>query len=521
MFDSDAPYITFAQKLALGCCADAFDRPIVTLLRIRDWSNNEVRSIEWKDQIMSAPAPSLSAEIISFGPFNLVVSERLLTRDGVPIALSARALDILIILLSQPNEVITKEQLLERVWPNITVEEGNLRYHIAGLRKAIGDGKSGVRYIETLPGQGYSFIGPVLRTRRQNQGATANSTFRYANLPKPLTRLIGREDDISQISSRLNNTRFVTIVGSGGVGKTTVALAVANEIIDAFAGAVVFVDLGSLNEPKLIVPTLASMLGLSVQSEDPTKSILAYLRNKRVLLILDTCEHLVDAVASLASLLVKNSSQTNILATSRQTLLAEGENLYWLEPLVCPSPDNSLTLADLRNFPATHLFLERAISRVEHLDLDNADAKIVATICRKLDGVPLAIELAARRVVVFGLQQTADLLDQRLTLPWVGPRTAPPRQKTLQATLDWSFNLLSEVERTVLCNLTHFVGHFTIDAARTVAISPGIDEAAVLSAIDSLVAKSMVTAHPIGASMRYRLLDITRDYALGIKIDVP
>ena len=209
--------------------------------------------------------------------------------------------------------------------------------------------------------------------------------------------------------------------------------------------------------------------------------------------------------------------QVHILATSREALRIEGEHVYRLDALACPPDAPGLTAAAVQQFPATQLFVERAVASGARLDLSDAEAPIVADICRKLDGVALAIELAARRVESYGLQQTAALLDQRLTLLWLGSRTAPPRQKTMQATLDWSYELLSELERAVLRRLAIFVGHFTLDAALEVVTSATLDRSAVFGAIDSLVAKSMVATRPIGAMMRYRLLDTTRAYALEIR----
>jgi len=460
-------------------------------------------------------------DIMSFGPFSLRASERLLTRDGgAPVELSARALDILIVLLSHPNEIVSKTDLLARVWPDVTVEEGSLRFHMASLRKALGDGKDGARYIATLTGRGYCFVAPVARSSDQGPALAATVvSFPQSNLPFHPSGMIGREDDVLKLSARLNAARFVTIVGSGGVGKTTAAVAVGHHLIEAFSGAVIFVDLGMLSDPGLVATAVASMLGLSVQSNDATPSLVAYLHDKRILLILDTCEHLIEAVAGLASTIFTTAPQIHILATSRETLQVEGEHVYRLDSLACPPEDTGITAEVARTFPAPKLFIERAMASGAHLEFSDAEAAIVVGICRKLDGVALAIELAARRVEAYGLQQTAALLDQRLTLLWVGPRTAPPRQKTLQATLDWSFGLLSETERLVLRRLAIFVGHFTLDAALAIVTSASVDQAIVFGAIDSLVAKSMVATRPIGAMMRYRLLDTTRAYALEISID--
>ena len=467
-----------------------------------------------------ATAAGQTKEVLSFGPFNLVAGERLLTKDGVPVELGARALDILIVLLSTPNEVVSKKDLMSRVWPDVTVEEGSLRFHMASLRKALGDGKDGARYITTLPGRGYCFVAPVSRASSAPEvPSAAVDNFPHGNLPSRLSRIVGRDDDVLKVAADLTASRFVTIVGAGGVGKTTVAIAVAHHLMDAFAGSVLFVDLGMLSDPKLAPTAVASMLGQSVQSDDATPSLVAFFKSRRILLILDTCEHLVEAVASLAAKIIEAAPQVHILATSREALRVEGEHVYRLDALACPPDAPGLTAAAVQQFPATQLFVERAIASGARLDLSDAEAPIIADICRKLDGVALAIELAARRIESHGLQQTATLLDERLARLWHGSRAAPPRQKTLQATLDWSYGLLSEQERVVLRRLAVFVGHFTLDAALDVVTSAPLDRSIVFGAIDSLVAKSMVATRPIGAMMRYRLLDTTRAFALDIGID--
>jgi len=468
---------------------------------------------------MAEPADK-SSDVLSFGPFRLSVSERLLTKDGAPVELGARTVDALIALASRPNDIVSKRDLLAWVWPDVTVEESSLRFHIATLRRALGDGEGGARYIATAAGRGYCFVAPISRSPGQdNTRAAVVASFPHANLPGRLTRMVGRDEDVHKLSSQLTAARFVSIVGVGGVGKTTVAVAVGHHLVAAFAGAVLFVDLGMLSDPALVGTAVASLLGLSVQSDDATPNLIAYLRDKRILLILDTCEHLIEAVAALASQIFAAAPQVHILATSREALRVEEEHVYRLDSLACPPDDPGLTAAATRAFPATQLFVERALASGARLDLSDADAAIVVAICRKLDGVALAIELAARRVEAYGLEQTAALLDQRLTLMWLGPRTAPSRQRTLQATLDWSYGLLSELERVVLRRLAVFVGHFTLDAALAVVTSATIDQARVFAAIDSLVAKSMVATRPIGAMMRYRLLDTTRAYALETRVD--
>jgi predicted ATPase/DNA-binding winged helix-turn-helix (wHTH) protein len=472
------------------------------------------------DAMITEPV-ARTTDVISFGPFTLVASERLLMKEGAPVELGSRTLDILVALVSRPNEVVSKRQLLVQVWPDVTVEEGSLRFHIAGLRKALGDGKDGARYITTHAGRGYCFVAPIsLSAGKASENKTdATTIIPDASLPARSTRMVGRADGILTLSVQLAASRFVTIVGSGGVGKTTVAVAVAHDLLEAFAGSVLFVDLGALLDADLAAISLASMLGLSVQSEDPIPGLIAYLRDKKILLIFDNCEHIIEAAASLAERVFLAAPQVHILATSRESLRVQGERVHRLAPLSFPPDDVELTAAIALTFPAVQLFLERAEASGLRLDLNDEDAAIVASICRKLDGVPLAIELAAGRVEAYGLQETAALLEQRLTLPWLGQRTAPPRQRTLQATLDWSYGLLSAVERVVLRRLAVFVGHFTLEAARAVVTSATIDQVLILGAIGSLVAKSMVSTNRVGTTMRYRLLDTTRAYALEINDD--
>jgi predicted ATPase/DNA-binding winged helix-turn-helix (wHTH) protein len=461
-----------------------------------------------------------AGDVFSFGPFRLAAGERLLTRDGAPVDLGARALDILVALVSRPNEPVGKRELMAEVWPDVTVEEGSLRFHIVALRKALGDGQDGARYITTLPGRGYCFVAPVLRSAPPGQAADGTAPFTGAtSLPARLARMVGREEEVRALSAQLAAARFVTVVGPGGVGKTTVAVAVTHDLLEAFAGAAMFVDFGLLADPRLVPVAVASMLGLPIRSEDPVPGLIAHLRGRHFLLVLDSCEHVIDGAAALAAEIFRAAPEVHILATSREALRVEGEQVHFLAPLDSPPDDVGLTAAAAAAFPAAQLFLERAAAAGGPLDLSDADAALVAEICRRLDGVALAIELAAGRVQAYGLRQTAALLDQRLPLSWTGQRNAPPRQRTLQATLDWSYGLLSEPERLVLRRLAVFVGPFTIEAALGVATGGAVDDAALFAAIDNLVAKSMVATRPVGAMMRYRLLDTTRAYALQIADD--
>lgn len=233
---------------------------------------------------MMEPAPPVKG-VISFGPFTLVPGERLLSRESVIVPLGARTLDTLIALVSFPNEVVSKQDLMARVWPDVTVEEGSLRFHIAELRKALGDGKGGARYITTLAGRGYCFVAPVTRSSQlSDEPAIRPTSFPRVNLPNRLPRMVGRADPILALSAQLLASRFVTVTGPGGVGKTTVAVAVAHDLLETFAEAVIFIDLGALSDPNLVTTSISLMLGLPVQSDDLTPSLIAHLRDKRMLL---------------------------------------------------------------------------------------------------------------------------------------------------------------------------------------------------------------------------------------------
>jgi predicted ATPase/DNA-binding winged helix-turn-helix (wHTH) protein len=462
-------------------------------------------------------------DVISFGPFSLFMAERLLKKADEPIQLARRALDILVTLVEQAGEVVTRKELISRVWPDVTVDKANLRVHIAGLRKALEDGRDGVRYVVNVPGRGYCFVAPVTHSTAQQSVPPAEAVFTggLQKLPTRLTRIVGRDDVVRSLSARLMKWRFVSIVGPGGIGKTTVAVSIAHELSNSFDGAVFFVDLSASTDPQL-VPTavacaLGSALGFMVLAHDPVGSLLGFLGDKRILLILDNCEHVIDAAAALAERVVSEAPQAHILATSREALRAEGEHVHILHALDSPPDDARLTAAETLGFPAAQLFMERATASGNRSRLDDADAPVVARICRRLDGIPLAIELAASRAGLYGIRGTAELLDDRFGLVWQDRRTAQPRHQTLTAMLDWSYNLLSNHEKTVLSRLSVFVGDFTLKAACSVASEKETDDTDVTEAVASLGAKSLISITLINGSTYCRLLEATRAYA-GAKL---
>lgn len=336
---------------------------------------------------------------LSFGPFTVTPHERLVTRDGVALPLGAKAFDTLIALMSRPNQVVGKWDLMALVWPGVTVEEANLRFQVAALRKALGDGKDGARYITTLSGRGYCFVAPIAQREIQaERRPTPRAELPPVKLPNRLQRMVGRDDVVAAVSDRLISSRFVTIVGPGGVGKTAVAVAIAHDLLETFSDAAHFVDLAALSDPDLVITSILLMLGLPAQTDDPLPALLTHLRDKRMLLILDNCEHVVAAAAPLAAEIFHAAPNVHILATSREALRVEGEQVYRLAPLAVPPDNPGLTAAIAQSYPALQLFLERAMSGGAQIALDDANATIVAGICRKLDGMALAIELAAGRV---------------------------------------------------------------------------------------------------------------------------
>ncbi len=464
---------------------------------------------------MPSEENALPQDAVSFGPFRLFAAERFLEKDGAPLHLGGRALDILIVLLERAGEVVTKRDLVARVWPDVVVDEGSLRVNVAALRKALGDGQSGARYVSNVPGRGYCFVAPSSRSRAPQLRAMHRAVSdKPHKLPARPLRMVGRDEIVRTVSAQLTIDRFVTILGPGGIGKTTVAVSVGHALLTEFEGAVCFIDLGSLYDPLFVSSVLALALGLPVQSNDPIPSLVTFLRDKRVLLILDGCEHVIETAAVVAERLFEEAPGVHILATSRESLRVNGESVRRLLPLESPPADPGLTAGEALVFPAAQLFVERVIASGHRFELSDADAPIVAEICRRLDGIPLAIELAAGRVDAHGIRGTAALLDNRFRLLWRGRRTALPRHQTLSAMLDWSYNLLPEFERTILRRLSVFVGIFTLEAAQRIAAADDKDGAQVAEAVASLVAKSLVVAGTGTTAMCYRLLHTARAYAL-------
>jgi predicted ATPase/DNA-binding winged helix-turn-helix (wHTH) protein len=457
-------------------------------------------------------------QVLEFAPFRLLPGRRVLLEGEKAVRLGSRALEILIVLAEHPGALVSKDELIARVWPDTVVEEGNLRVHVAALRKVLGDGRDGKRFVVNVPGRGYSFVAPVqsqseLRGPAPPDAAPAPEPGH--NLPAPLTRMIGRGDTVAATAAQLAQRRFVTIVGPGGIGKTTVALAVADSTVGSYEQGARFVDFSALAEQSQAPRALAAALGLMVASGDSLPALSAFLRDMRVLLVLDGCELVITAAAALAEHVLRAGPGVHVLATSREPLRAEGEQVQRLAPLAVPASSIGLTAAEAMSFPAVQLFVERAAANLDAFQMSDAEAPTVAEICRRLDGIPLAIELGAGRIDVFGIGGLATVLDDRFRLLTRGRRTALPRHQTLGATLDWSYELLAERERLALRRLGVFVGSFDPDSATAVVADAELQQPEVAELIANLAEKSMVAVDVGGAAMSYRLLDTTRAYALG------
>lgn len=450
---------------------------------------------------------------ISFGPFRLFPKSRLLEREGAPLHVGGRALDILIFLAERPGEVIDKRELVKRIWADVNVDEGSLRFHIAALRKALGDSGKSARYVVNVPGRGYCFVASLAQAAAPAAQPVIDM-LPPRSLPAPLSKMIGREEIVEKISNGLSLHRFISVVGPGGIGKTAVAVTVGHRRSQDFGGRVFFVDFGPLRDASHVATTVASALGLTISAEDPTPALLTFLNIGPALLILDSCEHVLDHLAPLVERIVRDAPQLRVLATSRESFRSEGERIFRLFPLDCPPERDGLGVAEVLTYPAAQLFVERIAQSAGPFQLSAEEAPLVASICRRLDGIALAIELAAGRVNAYGIAGTASLLDSRFSLQWRGRRTAVPRHQTLAAALDWSYDLLPPAESATLRRLSVFAGPFAPEAAAAVASGDGLSTSETLEAIDSLVAKSLIS--PSGArTLRYRLLDTTRAYAQG------
>lgn len=462
------------------------------------------------DSVADLAAAEDDSQTVGFGPFRLLRLRRLLFRGDEQLALGSRGMEILLALIERPGEIVSKAEIIKRVWPDTFVEEANLRVQIAGLRRALNDESAEPLYLQTVAGRGYRFVGSLVTAMAQP------ATGSVREVPRDSSKLFGRDAEVTALCDDISRWRLLSLVGLGGVGKTRVAMAVSDKVRGAFRNGVYYVDFISISDPQLAPSALASAIGAAVQLDNPVPTLVSKLQNRQVLLVFDNCEHVVLAVAKLAEQILREVPEASILVTSREPLRAEGERVRRLAPLALPAGSVSSAHEALAS-PAVQLFMERAAGRSpEFSELSDAQAPLVADICRKLDGLALAIELAAGQVDNIGLSELNSLLDERFLQLGGGNRTADDRHKTLAAALDWSFGLLPAGEQTLLQRLGVFTGPFDLAAGAMVAGHSGLDADSVFAGILSLAAKSLIVVEkPTDASAtRYRLLETTRAYAV-------
>jgi predicted ATPase/DNA-binding winged helix-turn-helix (wHTH) protein len=448
---------------------------------------------------------------IRFDRFTLLLHERRLLRDNEPVQIGSRAFELLAALAKRPGELVTKSVLLAEIWRDTFVEESNLRVAMAAVRKALGD--TDARLIGTDPGRGYRFRATVIPESEPDPPCPRVASP-GGSLPMPLTRLIGRDEVVARLISRIGERRLLSIVGPGGIGKTRVAIACAERLIDRYRDGVYFVDLTVANEARSPAVAAAEVMGIEIGSERPLADLLTHIRAKEALLVIDNCEHIVAEAAELVEAILHGANQVHVLSTSREPLLTPGEWVFRLPPLRCPPETDDLTAAEALRYAAVELFVERATASRFDFRLTDAETASVGEICRGLDGLALAIKLVALQVDKFPLPWLATHLHQSLWTLNRGLRTSVARHQTLGALFDWSYELLSRQERAALHYFAGLPGEFTLTDAMRLSTDGGIEKSEILDAVGGLVAKSMmITLTANGPVTRFRLLETTRAYA--------
>ena len=464
---------------------------------------------------LEAQEPPLS-EALRFDRAEVRPRERQLLVDGAPASLGARAFDVLMALIERRDRLVTKSELLDLVWPGLVVEENNLQVQISSLRKLLGP-----RAIVTIPGRGYRFAAAISGQPRPGANGSGDTVAARAelwppsaprtNLPGELPELFGRSEELQAVSALLEAHRLVTLVGAGGIGKSRLAQAAAYAALDRRPHGAWMIDLAGLSDTALLPSTAAGALDIKLEgSGSPTEQLVAALVPRTLLLVLDNCEHLLDAVSQLVAAVLRAAPNVTLLTTSQEPLRVPEEQQFRLLPLAVPA-DNAAEHA--LDFGAVALFEARVRAVDPRFVLTTDSAPLAVDICRRLDGLPLAIELAAARVGTLGLRAVRDKLDARFKLLTGGARATLRRHQTLRAALEWSYGLLNEAERAVFRRLGVFAGGFTMELAQAVAGDAQLDEWAVLDLMSALVDKSLVVADS-GEPPRYRLLESARAFAL-------
>jgi predicted ATPase/DNA-binding winged helix-turn-helix (wHTH) protein/tetratricopeptide (TPR) repeat protein len=446
---------------------------------------------------------------ICFDAFTLMPAQRELTRDGVPVRLGDRAMDVLLHLARHPGVIISKHDLLQTVWAGRAVEENNLTVHMTALRRAINDRDQ--RIIRTVTGRGYVFICSEAQAPTRPPSSSPVHSPTLARLPPPAHKVIGRDTALVELRRLAQTRRAITVVGPGGVGKTVLALHAASHLAPDFADGAAFVDLSAVTDPLRVPESVAAVFSSGAGDNDAATRLTTLLQGRHLLLVLDNCEHLVEHVALLVRDILAACPRVVILATSREGLFLDGEAIFRLAPLPFPEDPAKVDAATALRYDAVRLFVTRS-ETVDGFVFDDANAVEIATICARLDGMPLAIEMAAARLKVLSPTQLLDRLHQRFRLLAAAGRGAIPRHRTLQAVIDWSYDLLPLEEQRLLRILSTFVGGADLAAIQSVASAVDGDEWALLDRLTGLGDKSLLI---VDATMerRFRLLETIRQYA--------
>ncbi len=482
------------------------------------------------------------AAAIRFGPFRLLPERKLLLNGGEPVRVGARSMALLLALVERAGELLSREELEARAWPTSVLEATSLRVHMSALRRSLQDGADGARYIANVPGRGYCFVAQITSEAAAApapaEAADADAADAVADaaqlarrvaavalpemdgsawvitghVPSRLMSIVGREANVAALTQQIDQGRLVTLLGPGGIGKTTVALVVANRA--RASRPVCFLDLTLVGDAERVPAAVAAAFGLADFPDDPLGAVARMLGSRRVLLVLDNCEHVIDAVAALASALLARSPGLHLLTTSREAIGMDLECLHRLPALHLPAAAYRPNAAEALACSAVQLFVERASANLDSFRLSDEDAPVLADLCRRLGGIPLAIEVAAARLGQFGLRGLLAQVDAGFLHLRRGRRTGVSRHEALSAMLDWSHRLLSDAEQAILRRISVFRSPFTLRSAIRVAADEGLSESDVVNGLAGLRSKSLLNRVVLGDVVKHQMLEHTRAYAL-------
>lgn len=452
-----------------------------------------------------------------FENFVLDTDEGELLKDGSPVQLPPKALNLLSILVVNRGRIVEKDRLMEEVWGDTFVEEGNLAYTVRLLRRSLGDDADTPKYIETIPRRGYRFVAAVTLDDRDGEREHTNRA-QVPPVESAAGGFVGRTKQLSEVIGLLcrNETRLITLTGTGGTGKTSLAKEVGRRVQEKFPDGVFYVELESVTDPSLLATLLANSLGVVGPAHRSMIEVLTnHFRGKSAVLILDNFEQILPAGPMIAQL-VRDATPLKVLITSREPLKLKIETEYNVPPFSLPSAAVDESAIALMRYEAIEFFVDRARrARPDNVTFEK-DLQTIASICRRLDGLPLALELAAARAKILSPSEILSKLEDSLGLLTGGALDAPTRQQTMRATIAWSYDLLSESEKLVFARLAIFEGGFTFTAAEEVLSKNGIDDkrTSILDAITSLTDKGLLIAESVASGQRFRMLVVVREFAL-------